>query len=121
MRIQIVGVHPVEEAAEPCYLVELEIDGRAAFDVGSITQPATGQPASNWQVPYDEHLIDMNQPIGKPIELGAHVQLSGPTRIAFFFHYLALDQPLMTSAGPTQLPAPSPRPARLNFMCYERP
>jgi serine/threonine protein kinase len=42
-------------------------------------------------------------------------------RIAFFFHFLDLHRPLLTAAGPVQLPAPSPRPARLDFLHYEPP
>ena len=115
MRIDVIGVYPVV-APEPCHLIETLIaNGKPAEMVESITQETPGQPRDTWQVPYDE--LYLNADGTKPEESSS----ASDARVAFFFHYLDLSQPLLTSAGPVQLPAPSPRPARLNFISYEPP
>jgi len=121
MRIDVIGVYPVEESHEPCHLVELIIHGHGQFRVGDVTQEAPDQPSTNWQVPYDEHFVDADGGVGAPIDLGAPIHLNGPKRIAFFFHCLALDRPLLTPAGAITLPTPSSRPPRLLFLRYEPP
>jgi hypothetical protein len=45
----------------------------------------------------------------------------GDWRVAFFFHYLDFSKPLLSPAGPLELPEPSPRPSRLQFFEYEPP
>jgi hypothetical protein len=47
--------------------------------------------------------------------------LLGHFRLAFFFHYLRLEGPLVTPAGQLGLPPPSARPARLATLEYEPP
>jgi hypothetical protein len=44
--------------------------------------------------------------------------VTAPARVAFFFHFLRLDRPLLTPAGPILLPPPTPRPDRLRFLTY---
>jgi hypothetical protein len=102
MALVIKGVHEVE-APEPCWLLEVEVDD-SDFDWGQVTQEADGQPRDNWQVPWDE----------RPLDSDEH-------RWAFFFHYLDLKKPLLTSDGPVNLPKPSPRPAHLKEIQYEEP
>ena len=53
-RVEVLGVHPVDEAPEPCFLVELRIEGARGFDVGSVTQEDPDLPQDEWQVPCDE-------------------------------------------------------------------
>jgi hypothetical protein len=97
------GIHPVE-AKEPCFLIEAEVNGEDSFDWGKVTQENPMQPSSNWQVAYDEQLIDAAR--------GAWV---------FFFHYLDFNKPLLTSAGSVELLPPAPRPAYLDDVEYFEP
>jgi len=54
----IIGVHPIA-ADEPVHLIEMLIEGDVdTFDMGTVTQEAEGQPKMNWQVPYDERLLE---------------------------------------------------------------
>jgi len=40
MRVEILGVHPVIEADEPCHLVEIQVsDLEGEFDIGKFHQP----------------------------------------------------------------------------------
>ena len=105
-RARIVGVHPVD-AAEPCHLCELVVEN-ASYDIefGEFTQPIVGRDRSYWQVPYDERLIS------KTKEFRSYV---------FFFHYLDIAQPMQSPFGALELPEPTARPARLNFITYESP
>jgi hypothetical protein len=116
--LQIVGVHPVDEAPDPCFLIELSVgEGLPPLDLTAITQPADEGPSSGWQAPIDPHLLDASGTSGQPLDAPARA-LPTPARVAFFFHFLALDRPLLTPLGPLQLPAPTPRPARLAFLRY---
>jgi hypothetical protein len=86
-------------------LIEVEIDGQnERFDWGSVTQGDPGQPRANWQVAYDETPLN-----------------DEGSRWAFFFHQLSISRPLLTPAGPLDLPAPTPMPDRLKHVKYEEP
>ena len=104
MRFTIRGVHHVEAAPEPCHLIEAELSDADDFDWGKVTQEDATQARDNWQVPYDEQPLDEEK-----------------RRWAFFFHYLDLSKPLITTAGPIQLPAPTPMPAHLKNIEYMEP
>ena len=118
MRIEVIGVYPVE-APEPCHLIELVISDPAdGFDLAGITQESPGTTRDNLQVPYDErYLSDTGETVLDQQEPGR-----GPTvdaaRVVFFFHYLELSRPLLSPLGPLELPPPSARPARLDFTTY---
>ena len=102
----IVGVHEVD-AGDPVHLLELEITGDAdLFDFADVTQMIADQPRDNWQSAYDEREIE------------------SPTsnrRFAFFFHYLDLNTPLITSFGEIGIPKPTLLPKRLADIEYEEP
>lgn len=101
---RIIGIHPVV-AAEPCHLIEVEINDQGKqFNWATVTQEDSEQPRSNWQVAYDETPLD-----------------NEGTRWAFFFHYLDISRPLLTSAGSLDLPTPTPLPRRLEYMKYVEP
>jgi len=103
---RIIGVHPIE-AQEPTHLIELLVEGDVdEFDIGTVTQEIVGQPKMNWQAPYDDRLIETSE---------------GRARFAFFFHYLELDKPLLTSLGLLTLPKPTKAPAHLENILYESP
>lgn len=99
---KVVGVHPIP-AEEPVYLIEMEIEGDPDdFDLDKVTQEVPGTPRSDWQAPYDERQTTGN-------------------RIAFFFHFLDLDKPLLGPAGPLTLPQLTPVPEHLQEVEYEQP
>jgi hypothetical protein len=105
-RAKIIGVHPVE-ADEPVHLIELLVEGDGgAFDCDDVTQEVGDQPKSNWQVPYDVRVLE---------------ESDGGIRYAFFFHYTDLKKPLLTPAGPVQLPKPTNQPAHLMDIENESP
>jgi len=105
-RIVVLGVHPVE-ADEPCHLIEIMVEGvENRFDLGEITQEDPIQTRKNWQVPYDERLLE---------------ESAGQARYAFFFHYLDLGRPLMTPFGRIPLPGPTQIPPHLLGIRYEAP
>jgi hypothetical protein len=121
MRIDVIGVYDVPESPEPCSLVELRVElNRERLDLGNVTQEVQGLPPSYWQVPWLEHELDNEGTSGKEL-LSPLIGRSGPTRIAFFFHYLDPSRPLRTPAGSIPLPESVGRPERLNFIRYEPP
>jgi hypothetical protein len=104
--VRIVGIHPVP-ADQPVHLIEIELTGDVhAFDFGEVTQELAEQPRENWQVAYDEREVGQD---------ADHV------RFAFFFHYLDLEKPLLTSFGAVWLPAESRIPEHLQRMEYQQP
>ena len=106
MQAKIIGVHPFE-APQPVHLIELFVEGDVKeFDFGEITQELVGQPRTNWQVPWDERLLE---------------ESDGKARYAFFFHYLDLTKQLLTLFGPLQLPQPTKAPVYLDDFEYESP
>jgi hypothetical protein len=119
MRAHLLGVYPVVGSPEPCHLLELEVDAEAPFDVGRITQADAAAPPNRWQVPYDEHLVNDDGTLGKRPENPE--AMLGRFRLAFFFHYLRVRDPLLTPAGLLQVPEPSQRPTRLASLEYEQP
>ena len=105
-RARIVGVHPVK-ADEPVHLLELLVEGDVQeLNIGDVTQEVTGQPRADWQVPYDERLLE---------------QTDKAVRYAFFFHYLDLKRPLLTKHGRLSLPGLTETPAHLRGIDYEPP
>jgi hypothetical protein len=105
-KITVVGVHPIA-AVEPCHLVEILVEGAGEqLDFGGITQELKGQPRSNWQVAYDEQILE---------------ERLGHFRCAFFFHYLNLATPLHTPLGLVSLPKETPTPGHLSHMKYDAP
>lgn len=104
MSFQILGVHPVDTAKEPCHLIEVLVSAGADVDWGQVTQEVAGQPSLNWQAPWDE------QSIGDSAE-----------RWCFFFHYLDPNKPLLTPLGPIALVKESPVPDHLKHIQYEPP
>jgi hypothetical protein len=123
MRYELLGVHVVDDAPDPCHLIELRLIAEhpgEALDLALVTQESADghrDPAA-WEKPYDPHLLDEEGTAGRPVEGGEQRLVVAPARVAFFFHFLRLDRPLLTPAGPRLLPRPTPRPARLVFLRY---
>jgi hypothetical protein len=122
VKLSIIGLHRIHNAPEPCHLIELRIDDCAeVLDLAFITQEVADQPRSNWQVPYDEHLLGSDGGEGAPCTTSSSFRPGPGARLAFFFHYLDVARPLLTPAGPLVLPEETPIPRRLAFMKYEQP
>jgi hypothetical protein len=103
---KVIGVHAVE-ADEPVHLIELLVEGAVdCFDIGEVTQETPGQPKSNWQAPYDDRILEESKQ---------------SLRIAFFFHYLDFERPLLTPAGPLSVPPATKAPVHLIDITYESP
>jgi len=118
-KIEIVGVHPVD-APEPCHLIEMiASDTDIESLMGEITQEVPGEQRDNWQAAYDEHYLDASGSAVLDPEYAGQAPAGREARVAFFFHYLDVERPLLTPAGPVALPRPTTRPDRLAFMAYE--
>lgn len=122
--VHVLGVHPVEEDTS-VHLVEILIkDSRGVFDVGQFTQELIDHPRSNWQVAYDEKILDSS---GERIVADGFFERErrdlwiGDVRMAFFFHHLDTAKPLKTPLGDVALPNVTVRPSRLSFMVYLAP
>ena len=103
-KLTVFGAYPVG-VDEACRLVEILV-GRddAELDFGEITQEVKEQARDNWQVPYDEQVLE---------------QRGGTSRSAFFFHYLDFDKPLLTPLGPVSVPKTTLTPNHLKNIKYE--
>jgi hypothetical protein len=121
MRIQLLGIYPVE-APERCHLIELLVlDHIGPVDLIQFTQETPSQPRSNWQVPYEERVLDST---GTKDLLGPYPEIiadGSPLRLIFFFHFLDLEKSLITPAGEIALPEPIEQPDRLSFLKYVNP
>lgn len=119
MYIQVLGVYPIE-APESCHIVELLVgEAESGFDIGAITQETERQPRENWQVPWDEHFLDIEGSM--PNEPERDRLLQSEFRVVFFFHFLDLTRPLLSPTGPLPLPPPTSLPERLASLRYELP
>jgi len=122
MKIAVVGVYPVDEAREPCHLIELLIEGACdGLRMAEFTQEVPGQPRDNRQVPWDEYVLSADGTSGELVSFPGPLNVVESARVAFFFHYLDLSEALQTPAGPTVLPEPTRCPSRLAFIKYEPP
>ena len=123
-KVEVVGIYPVE-ASEPIHLVELIInDSDGKFSFYDITQEVPGQTQDNWQVPYDEKILNndgtsiKSDPFYKEDSEGDWL---GDVRVIFFFHYLNLESAMKTPFGDVVLPPESDKPDRLDFAEYDAP
>ena len=122
MSINIIGVYSTEATTEPCYLIEAIIeDFQGDLDLAEFTQEVPRQPRENWQVPWDEHILDEEGITGELAPFPGPLKVFGSQRIAFFFHYLDLSRPLITPIGKVYLPEATKLPDRLSFIGYEPP
>lgn len=120
--VEVLGVHPVPEVQD-CFLVEMVVAESASMpDFSDFTQPVAHLPRAEWQVPYDEKLLDQDgtKVVADPWERPAP-SCPAKTRMAFFFHDLDPSAPLQTPFGEARLPSPTPMPPRLAMLRYEAP
>ncbi len=103
---RVVGVHDLY-TTNKVWLIEIEVVGEIeSFDFDELTQEIEGVPRELWQVAYDEQLIEREE---------------DKARYAFFFHYLNLSTPLMTSFGELHIPDPTTMPKHLSSIEYIAP
>lgn len=120
--MRVIGLHPVEDV-DGCYLIEAVVLGASTQpDFGSVTQSRGARDRSDWQVAYDERLLDSE---GRSVQADLFLtridDWPGDARVAFFFHELDIARPLSTPFGDVSLPLPSNRPERLAMLAYEAP
>lgn len=118
--VEVLGVHAVD-APDPCHLIEVVIRNCSdRVDLAEITQDGSPLPRSEWQAPYDEHLVVQGELVSLWQPVAADVW-HGDVRLAFFLHYVELDRPMRTPFGDVMLPRESPVPSHLEAMHYEQP
>jgi hypothetical protein len=120
--VEVIGVHPVSDTPS-CFLIETVIEGPSDVpDFGQFTQPMADRPRSEWQVAYDERLLDdLGERVVSDVFLRRPATWPERARVAFYFHFLDVDRPLVTPFGEVTLPPPSDAPERLTFLRYEAP
>lgn len=122
--VDVVGVYRIE-SHETVHLVEILVNNsKGVFDLSEFTQEISDQQKENWQVPWDEKILDIQ---GEKI-LADYFSVKekpelwmGNVRIAFFFHYLDFSKPLITPFGLVTLSNESLIPNRLAEIEYESP
>jgi hypothetical protein len=122
--LEVIGVYPVPEAAEPCHLVEILVRSSSGFDPAGFGQSDPDEPRENWQTAYDERALNQSgdQALTESFELAGRPELlEGDVRLVFFIHYLDPARPILTPFGEAALPEPTPRPQRLREIEYEEP
>ena len=122
--MEVLGIYPVE-AEEPCHLIELIVhESNGPFDTGLFCQEDPNLERANWQVAYDEKVLDWAGTAiladAFDLELDSEIW-SGDVRLCFFLHYVDLSRPLQTPFGTVALPEPMPRPDRLGPVEYWPP
>ena len=124
-KLEIVGIYRIE-ATETVHLIEVTFNNVDVVpDLIGFTQALPDQPRENWQVPYDECLLDSSG--SSIIDSGGqfspdHPELwKGNVRMAFFFHDLDLAKPIRTPYGEMVLPREEKLPGRLTMIKYDPP
>jgi hypothetical protein len=101
------------EQLESVVLVEAVVSNRdRRFGVGGFTQARAGQPKDSWQVAWAEAFLTAD---GErlSVERWSDAPSDDPLRVAFFIHCWDPGQPLLSSYGGVQCPAPQQMPERL--------
>ena len=123
-KVDVIGVYPIE-ATEPVHLIELLIkDSAEKISISKFTQELPDQPQYNWQVPYEETILnDDGTAIKSNPFFGEDSEEDwvGNVRLVFFFHYFDQNKPLLSPFGEISLPSESAKPDRLDFLVYEQP
>lgn len=122
--IDVIGIYRVE-TDQSVHLIEILVKNlKGKFDLSEITQEIDGQPKRNWQVPWDEKILDS---AGERVIADCFLAEQKPElwmgniRMVFFFHHINFSKPLITPFGPLNLLNESSRPDRLSEIAYESP
>lgn len=117
--IEVVGVYETPDASD-AYLVEVRSPSAPEdLDLGEFTQEEPGEARENWQAPWMERWLDSSGERVLTEEFEPPPDGLPDSRVVFFLHSLSFDRPLLTPAGPVELPAPTRAPARLADITYE--
>lgn len=122
MDTEIIGVYPVPDARQPCHLLEVILRAaRGRADFGEFTQEDPDLPRESWQVAWEEYLLSAEGTPGEPAPSRGPVEVRGSQRAAFFIHFLDTTRAILGPGGAIELPDPTPRPRRLEFLRYVQP
>lgn len=117
--VEVVGVYAVPGAPD-AHLVEVRAPTPPEeLDVGAFTQEVPDEPRENWQAPWMERWLDASGEELLTEEFDPPPEGLSESRLVFFLHLLSFDRPLLTPAGPVQLPSPADLPERLSAVRYE--
>jgi hypothetical protein len=95
----------VLELLESLRLVVIQVSPHGATpDFRKIHHPHPTLTPDNWQVPWDEHVIDSSQGLW-----------------AFYLHFVNPHFPLRTAHGDLRIPEPTPLPPHFAVRTYEHP
>ena len=123
-KLEIIGLYPVLTNTN-VHLIEINIrDSQSAIDWTKFTQSNLFQPVSNWQVPWDEKILnqDGTEVIADSYEISRNPELcKGDVRIVFFLHSINFLTLLITPYGNMKLPKVTELPERLKFIEYIEP
>ena len=120
--IDLIGVYEVD-GQKDVHLIELGIKtNHENIDLGQFTQTQDGIDRMEWQSPWDEKFLskDGTKIIGDWMD--SPTDTSDFTRLAFFLHFIAFDNPLVTPFGEMVLSNPEKMPTRISSLIeYEKP
>lgn len=118
--VELLGVYKIENE-ENVHLIELKMNSKASeLILSEFTQEDKNLDKMDWQVPYEEVYLDNSgtRIIGDYFNIPEDEQ----TRLAFFFHFLDFQKPLITPFGNVILNQPNKLPERLkSIIKYEKP
>jgi hypothetical protein len=120
--VAILGCYSI--GRDPWHLIELRLRNVCEpIDFGAFILPLPGAQECDWQVPWDERLLDDSgeKQLADDVSLrrGPEI-LYGNPRLCFFM-YLCSNEDLRTPFGSVRLPESTERPSRLNFVQFEEP
>jgi hypothetical protein len=122
--IEIIGVYRVW-TLQRVHLIEVVVrSSTGVFDVSEFTQVNPSLPRANWQVAWDEQILDGSgeRIIADGLAATDRPELwVGDVRLCFFMHSLDFDIPLSTPFGKVPLPRARIKPRRLSMVKYESP
>lgn len=120
--IDLIGVYEVEGHPE-VHLIEMIIkSSHDEIDIGEFTQKQDEIDRLSWQSPWDEKYLDETgfKVIGD--WMNPPNESVNTTRIAFSFHFLVFEKPMITPFGNVFFEEPKDMPDRLsNIITYESP
>ncbi len=118
--ITVIGCYFVDP--DPWRLIELRVDGAdIPFRVDDFRLPIPYEPISDWQAPYDEHLLDLDgtKELANTLIISKRPEiLTGNLRLCFFMFVISKGS-LLTPFGPVKLPPHTRKPERLSFIKFE--
>ncbi len=121
-KIELIGIYEVS-GQQNVHLIELGIKlNHEQVDIGQFTQVEDGIDRIDWQTPWDEKFLNEEGTEVTGDWLDSPKDTSDFTRLAFFFHFIDFEKPLITQDGEMELRAPEKIPERISSIIeYEKP